>query len=432
MLRKVVIFLAILTVVSAIEQFREIFRWNTIDIIWPSDEIRTKILDRNEYLPENNPIAGIKFWKKRMFLTIPRWKHGVPVTLGVTAAEPINRNWSPKIEAYPNWDMQTVGDCRAFQFVQSMEIDPKGRMWVLDTGRTATMTTEAKSRCPPRLVILDVENNGDVLRSFPFPEDVTPHNSSYLNDIVLDHTDGGYAYITDTSDRDPGIIVYSLRENKSWKIRHDSMKAQSEAVGFTVARTWVRTPTAVDGIALSPVDAPERYVYYSPLSSFHLYAVLTSALKNNTDKIDRYISDIGRKSSQTDGMMMSATGVLYFGLLADDAVGMWDMKVMPSFVTGQRIISRDHVQMQWPDTFAFDEDGNLWCVTNSLQNFINNRVNTQTANYRVIRISTGTKSYQYHENGNAPDVPIITAGAGDRTALAMATVLIAVLTFALK
>ncbi|KAK0092804.1 hypothetical protein PV326_000558 [Microctonus aethiopoides] len=430
MLKKLIL-LGLLAIVSG-EQFREIFRWNTIDISWPSEEIRTRVLDRNEYIPENNPIAGIKFWRKRMFLTLPRWKHGVPITLGVTPGEPVTRNWSPKIEAYPTWDMQTVGDCNAFQFVQSMEIDPMGRMWILDTGRTATMTTEMQARCPPRLVIIDLEKDGAVLRSFPFPQDVAPHDSAYLNDIVLDNTDGGLAYITDNGERDPGIIVYSLRENKSWKIRHDSMKPQAEAVGFAVSRTWIRTPISVDGIALSPVDSPHRYVYYSPLSSFHLYAVPTSVLKNNTRDIDPFVRDIGRKSSQTDGMMMSATGVLYFGLLADDAVAMWDTKLQSSFITGQRIISRDHVQMQWPDTFAFDEDGNLWCVTNSLQNFINNKVDTSLANYRVIRIATGTKSYQYHADGSIPDGPIITAGASDHVALLLATILGAILTLTLK
>ncbi|XP_057323338.1 protein yellow-like [Microplitis mediator] len=432
MLRQVTILLAVFAAASAIEQFREIFRWNTMDIVWPSEEIRTKVMDRNEYIPENNAIAGIKFWRKRMFLTIPRLKHGVPITLGVVPAEPQNRDWSPKVEAYPSWDMQAVGDCSALQFVQSMEIDTQGRMWILDTGRTATMTTEAKSRCPPRLVIVDIEKNGEVLRSHTFPESVTSYDKVLLNDIVLDHTDGGYAYISDTSETDPGLIVFSLSENTSWKIRHDSMKPKSEAIGFSVARTWITSPIPIDGIALSPVDVPQRYVYYSPLSAFNLYAIPTSVLKNNTQNVDSFVRDIGRKSSQTDGMMMSATGVLYFGLLADDAVAMWDTKNQPSFVTGQRIISRDHVQMQWPDTFGFDEEGNLWCVTNSLQNFINNKVDPTVANYRVIRISTGTKSYQYHEDGTAPPALAITAGAADRVAMAMATLLIAVLTLALK
>lgn len=147
------------------------------------------------------------------------------------------------------------------------------------------------------------------------------------------------------------------------------------------------------------------------MSSFHLYSVPAFALKNNTIDIGQYVRELGRKSSQTDGMAMSSTGVLYFGLLADDAIAMWDTKNIASFSLGQRIISRDHVLTQWPDSFAFDEEGNFWCVTNMLQNFLNNRVDLNVPNYRLIRSRVGVKNYQYYENGTAPELPDFTAGA---------------------
>lgn len=433
MLKNLLLALALVSVAAAQDQrFQEIFRWNTIDVVWPSEEVRTRAFERNEYIAANNPIAGIKIWKEKMYLTIPRWREGVPVTLGVTSAKPINRTYAPMLEAYPSWDMQTVGDCGAFQFVQSMEIDPQGRMWVLDTGRTETMTLEAKARCPPRLVILDLEDNGKVLRSYNFPADVAPPDSAYLNDIVLDHEDGGFAYITDNSDVDPGIIVFSLRNGTSWKVRDSSMKAQQDAVGFMVGRVHVIPPINVDGIALSPADARDRYVFYAPLSSFHLYALPTWVLKNGTRDVHRYVRELGRKDSQTDGMMMSSTGVLYYGMVADDCISMWDMAASASFTAGQRLISRDHEKMQWPDTFAFDENGFLYCVTNSLQNFINNRVNVSVPNYRVIRLATPwMKSYQYYGNRTAPELPMIVASA-DRVTFALGTCLIVVLAFVMK
>lgn len=412
---KCLILLSILATLATIswchEPFQVIFQWNTIDVMWPSEEIRQYAIRKREYIPANNFITGIKFWKGKMYLTVPRWRDGVPVTLGVTSATPVNGDTAPKLEAFPNWSMQKVGDCSAFQLVHSMEIDPKGRMWVLDTGRPASMNLDVKSECKPRLVILDLEKNGEILRSYEFPEDVAPRTTAYLNDIVLDHEDGGMAYITDSGNEDPGIIVYSLRNNTSWKIRHESMRAKQEAVTFMVAKTHVRVAVHVDGIALSPASSKDRQVYYSPISSFHLYSLPTSVLKNNTQDVDRYVKELGRKNSQTDGMAMSATGVLYFGLLADDAVSTWDTKQSKSFTTGQRIISRDHALMQWPDTFAFDEDGNFYCVTNSLQNVINNNVDISVPNYRVVKTRAFSKNYQYNEDGTEPDLPNITAGA---------------------
>ncbi|XP_018341762.1 PREDICTED: uncharacterized protein LOC108748225, partial [Trachymyrmex septentrionalis] len=177
-------------------------------------------------------------------------------------------------------------------------------------------------------------------------------------------------------------------------------------------------------------------LYYSPLSSFHLYSVPVFALTNNLSNIDQYVKELGRKTSQTDGMAMSSTGVLYFGLLAlsllaDDAIAMWDTKNTPSFTVDQRIISRDDVLTQWPDSFTFDEDGNFWCVTNMLQNFLNNRVDINMPNYRLIRLHVGVKNYQYYENGTAPELPDFTAGA-DSVTFVHVTLLPTILVFITK
>lgn len=174
-----------------------------------------------------------------------------------------------------------------------------------------------------------------------------------------------------------------------------------------------------------------RQVYYSPLSSFHLYSIPVSALKSNATNIDHYVRELGRKNSQTDGMAMSAKSVLYFGLLADDAISMWDIKNSSSFTTGQRVMSRDHVLTQWPDSFAFDENGYLWCVINMLQNFLNNRVNLDSPNYRLIRTRVGVKNYQFYENGTAPELPDVTDGA-DPVSFAIATLLSVVLVLVMK
>jgi len=178
----------------------------------------------------------------------------------MTSAKSINGITSPKLEAFPTWDMQKLGDCTAFQMIHGMEIDLKGRIWILDTGRPTALDSlrESKADCSPRLVILDLENNDKIVRTYQFPEYVVRRKTAYLNDIVLDHEDGGMAYITDTDITDPGIIVYSLRDNNSWKIRHDSMKAKLEAIGFMVAKTHIINPVHVDGIALSPASSRSR------------------------------------------------------------------------------------------------------------------------------------------------------------------------------
>ena len=433
MLRLLVIFgisaTLLANTVEAHEPFSVQFQWNYVNYTWPNNEAYQKADNDESYIEKNNALSGIKLWKDKMYLSIPRWKNGVPVTLAVTSSSPINGQTAPKLEPFPNWDMQKIGDCKAFQFVQGIEIDPLGRMWVLDSGRSATLTLESKASCPPRLVILDLENEGAVLRSYTFPPEVASPDSANLNDLVIDHEDGGVAYISDTDDKHPGIIVYSLQNSTSWKVYHESMNAKADAVGFTVEQTRVTKSFPIDGIVLSPAYTEgDRTVYYTPLSSFMVFAVPTKALKSETmrNEISQYIRVLGRKPSQTDGMVMSNTGVLYMGLLADDAVSMWDSKNNPSFVTGQRIISRDHHLMQWPDTFAFDDKGQLWCMTNRLHTFLDNASDINKANFRAIMSKVNMKSYQYYENNTFPELPVITAGANSHATQTMTMAAIAV------
>ncbi|XP_072763565.1 major royal jelly protein 1-like [Anoplolepis gracilipes] len=424
--------LALLAVtVLCYEPFQMIFEWKSIDYQWPTDEDRQYAVLRGDYNAEKNFFSTVKFWKDKMYLTLPRWEDGVPVTLAVTSAKPVDGDTAPLLDPFPNWDMQKLGDCSAFQLVHSVEIDPKGRMWVIDTGRSTALHHEIKGNCSARLVILDLEDNGKILHTYEFPDHIARRGVTYLNDIVLDHENGGMAYISDNGREDPGIIVYSSKNNTSWKIRHNSMKAEAEATQFMVANTHMINPVHVDGIAISPASNHERQIYYSPLSSFHLYTIPVFTLRNNVTNIDQYVMELGRKPSQTDSMTMSATGVLYFGLLADDAIASWDTKNTSSFTIGKRIIFRDHVLSQWPDSFAFDDDGNLWCVTNRLQNFLNNHVNIDVPNNRLIRTYVGVKSYLYYENGTAPEWPDVTAGANS-VKFALATLLVAIVVFVAK
>ena len=77
-------------------------------------------------------------------------------------------------------------------FVQSMEIDNQGRMWIIDNGNTPEITVVPSGvlrLCPPRLVIVDIATTA-VIRSYTFDDAVANRTTSFLNDIVLDTTRG--------------------------------------------------------------------------------------------------------------------------------------------------------------------------------------------------------------------------------------------------
>ncbi|CAG9786094.1 unnamed protein product [Diatraea saccharalis] len=394
------------------EQFRVIYEWNVIDFEWPSPGDREAYLSTNRYIPQNVLISGINFYGENLFLTVPRMMDGVPATLATIPVQQIDT--APKLKPFPSWEDNVLGNCSALQFVQNIEIDKNGVMWILDNGRVGTLTQKPDPKCPPSLVLIDLKSGKNEMERIPFPPEISNMNTTYLNDIVVDNRDGDYAYITDNSAVDPGIIVFRRSDKKSWKVRDTkSMSSVPEASAFRINGTSINLPVNIDGIALGPQfftadDKIDRTVYYCPLSSYHLYAVNASVLRNDsigsTDGAIRpYVVDLGTKASQTDGMKMDSTGVLFYGLIGNSTIAEWNTTV--DFHVGQRTIARDPNYIQWVDRFTFDDRGNVYVVVNRLYNFVKNQVSTSEVNYRILKSHTGTKSYVYAEDLKPAGVP---------------------------
>ncbi|KAK4876671.1 hypothetical protein RN001_009177 [Aquatica leii] len=309
------------------EKFDIDFQWSYINFTWPSPMDYHYAVTNSKYIPENNAMAGIKYYDNRMYIALPRLKTGTPVTL---AFIPMNSKakTNPLLRPFPSWDMNVKKNCSTFQNVQSMEIDRYGVMWVLDGVRTNTLT-----KCPPKIVLLDLKNGGRVLHTYVVPNDVTLHQGGFLNDIVVDESDGGFAYITDNSMQDPGLIIYSRVYNKSWKLRDASMYGEVEASDFVVDGVMSDSLAPIDGIALGPTPLQRkdsRMVYYSALTSYNLYAISTHILKDEevykTGEWRREIEYVGQKRSQSDGLVIDNKGNLYYGLLSRYGVGKWNIK----------------------------------------------------------------------------------------------------------
>ena len=560
-----------------LEVFAVIYEWNQLDFLWPDDSSKARFLDTSQFIPENTTISGVKVWGDRFYVTLPRWRRGVPATLAsIPVPKPGNyRNASPKLEPFPSWEMQQVGNCSALQNVQNVEIDPtNGYMWVIDSGRTDTLSQRPDNRCPPKIVVFDLisaasspsyntfyetgyrqgstersqtsyqqggynpagdnqgrydsqgvnyygynptganndrynpqtdnyngynpqsgsrdgynppsgsrdgynpqsgsrdgynppsgsrdgynppsgtrdgyntpsgsrdgynpqngnydrynnprgnqggYNNPDdyqgygsprnyntnnkpafIVRVFTFPDTVTSQDTE-LEDIVLD-TDGfGYTYISDASETDPGLIVYSWKENRPWKVRDSrSMRADPGVRTLSFNGVYVDINSNIAGLALSPVSySGERRLYYSPLSSYSLFSIPTSVLKDETRAIgdvSAYVKTHGRKTSISEGMAMDSRGVLYYGLLGENAIAKWDTNL--PFEGNQQKIAQDTSLLQWPASFGFDSQlMNLTVVSNRLQNFLAGRVHLNEPNCRIISAYTGTKSYLYQPTG---------------------------------
>lgn len=120
-------------------QFRVVYEWNTINFAFPSERDRVEASYRGDYIAQNNIISDVKPYANRLYLSLPRMLPGVPATLGFVIAPNNNGRTDPEVEAFPSWEMNQKGNCSALQFVQGIEIDANGMMWVVDSGKIETL-----------------------------------------------------------------------------------------------------------------------------------------------------------------------------------------------------------------------------------------------------------------------------------------------------
>lgn len=87
--------------------FKTVYYWNQLDYAFPTEEARRRAIENRTFIQENNLPLGLEIYKDRLFVTMPKWKTGIPATLAVLPRVPKER--SPKLVPYPNWEYHTAG-----------------------------------------------------------------------------------------------------------------------------------------------------------------------------------------------------------------------------------------------------------------------------------------------------------------------------------
>ena len=282
-------------------------------------------------------------------------------------------------------------------FVQSMEIDNQGRMWIIDNGNTPEITVVPSGvlrLCPPRLVIVDIATTA-VIRSYTFDDAVANRTTSFLNDIVLDTT-RGLAYISNTGG-DGSLIVYSFSTNSARAFSGASTKSQPFASSVVINGLNYSFPVPVNAIALS---ADTDTLYYGALGGYTMFAVPTAMLSNfsaSVASIDASVTAAFNRTSangaltQTDGMATSAQGSFFYGSHGnayEDSV----VQRMPDGTVVQ--LYNNSQTMQWVDTFGWGGPGQLIFTSNRLQQFFAGTLSSTQTNFRLFSVAVpGQTSY---------------------------------------
>lgn len=377
--------------------FDIVYQWRLLDFQYPSVEERQNAITLGEYIPQNNLPLGVDTYENRLFITMPRWKQGVPFSLGWLPLPAIEE--SPAVQPYPNWNSHTttsIADCTKLMSVYRLFIDECQRLWVIDSG-IVNATILPNQLCPPKIVIFDLRTD-KMLNSFELPPEQVRQDSLHTN-IIVDVRDGkcndAYAYVADVWRY--GLVVFSLAQQKSWRTTNHLYLPNPVAADYNLHGLNFQWTDGIFGTTLSPVDRfGDRLLFFHPMSSYSEFMVSTSVLRNETLWINDGIGtaksfiQLGNRgiNGQSSTSGIDRNSIMFFNLIQQDAVGCWDIR--KSYVEKNLgIVEQNSTTLIFPNDLKLDQEVNqgLWILSNRLPVYLYSQLNFNDVNFRIMRAS---------------------------------------------
>ena len=291
-----------------------------------------------------------------MFACFPRWDYNPVYPIAKVGP---NNTLTP----YPNaswcmWNDSVKSEpLKHWICPQTVFADKSGMVWILDPAAPGLKFTVPGG---PKLVKTDPKT-GQVLLTIPFPADVAPRKS-YLNDVRID-LQNNYAYMTESGLG--ALVVTDLKTLKSRRLlaNHSSTKAVKGLVVKAEGHPMIDAQGKpaqfnVDGIALSTDNA---YLYYCPLTGHKLYRIKTAALRDaalTEAQLAQQVETVGEIPA-SDGLEIDAANNVYLTSFEQSAL----LRRTPAGKI--ETVAKDS-RLQWPDTYSFAADGNLYVANSAI------------------------------------------------------------------
>ncbi|XP_018320378.1 protein yellow-like [Agrilus planipennis] len=369
--------------------FKTWYRWKQIDFLFPSEQEKYDAISSGKFIQENVLPLGVETYKDRIFVTCPKWKTGIPYTLAVLPKIP--QEESPLLVPYPSWNFHRTGSCTGLTSAFRMIADVCGRLWVLDSG-LIEISTKPIQVCPPTIFIFDL-NTDYLIHRYELPEEFIKQDSLYSNlivDIRRKQCDDAYAYITDVWRF--GLVVFSLKNNKSWRVTDHLFFPDPLAAAFNIHGIDFEWTDGIFSLALSPENpnSDDRILFFHPMSSFREFYVPTSVIRNETGWMTakesfKILGQSRGINGHASGAGMDRKGVLFYNLISKDGVACWDSH-KPYTRSNLGILVHNSETMFFPNDMRMDreEDTSVWILTNRLPAYLYRSLNKHDYNFRII------------------------------------------------
>ncbi|XP_050298512.1 protein yellow [Anthonomus grandis grandis] len=366
------------------------YQWKIVDFDFGSSEKRQAAIDDKSFIPENNIPMGLEVYKNRIFVTLPRWKFGVAASLAYIdrATDPMD---SPLLKPYPNWDAHRAFGDAPPEIVSPFRVraDQCGRLWVPDTGIEGLLENEPKVNKNTTIMIYDLHND-QLIRTFEIPFDQTTEDSFFANLAIEDEDcENTFAYFADLGG--PGLIVYSWKQNRSWKVKHNYFHIKPTAGDMNVMGISFQWSDGIFGLALRPEKDGFSTLFFHPLTSFDEFSVSTRILRDESLASNRsnyhefkFLGGRGPKSQSGVSFLDKKTGVLFYALINLNAVACWRTTNPAYTMESQGRIYMNNVTMVFPNDIKVDSDGYLWVLSNKLPQFMYSSLDYNDVNFRIM------------------------------------------------
>ncbi|KAJ2946022.1 hypothetical protein O0L34_g4942 [Tuta absoluta] len=379
--------------VGAASNLQVLRQWPELMFVFPSQLDRENAFNKKFYVPGNSVPIDVDVQHRqgvnssRIFVTIPRFDEGRPVTLGTVDDQGM-------ITGYPNysWHDNQGQNCDGLTSVFRTATDDCNRLWAMDSGKIGE-----QQLCPPQLVAFDLSTDQVVFRH-KFDQSVYGTQSLFVTPVVDvrpaspgDCSDT-FVYVADATGF--GLVVVDVANNRSWRVINKFFYPYPSRGNFSVDGVNFDLMDGLMGMALSPLgNGLNRVLYFHALASTTENTVLTSILRNSTSfQIDPNADprDINvfpeERPNQSVAEAMDRNGVLYFGLMEPPSIWCWNTATGFSQSNFHQIaVDREALQFATGVKIINNLEGEqeLWVLTSSLQRFMTGSLSSDKINFRI-------------------------------------------------
>lgn len=198
-----------------------------------------------------------------------------------------------------------------------------------------------------------------------------------------------YAYVPDLGAY--GVIVYSLQNDRSYRVKHNFFHFDPLQGDFNVGGVNFQWTDGVFGMAIGPMKPDHsKDIYFHALASTKEFKVNNRVLQNESLVTSpeayyefKYVGDRGMNGQSTAEVYDRETNVIFYTQVNKDAIACWNIK-KPYVADNQGLIDSDSHTLVFPNDMKIDDKGTIWVLSDKMPTYLYKELDPAAVNYRVL------------------------------------------------